>query len=540
MAALGQDSPISDEEAVYLLHPDEEEAPPPYTRHSTEDILRTRAQLDINAEQESLRKEKTIKWRLYISHSLSTWNSRVFEFACLLFIGHLWEDTLLPVSIYALVRSASAICLAPMVGWYVDRGDRLRTVRLSIVGQRVAVLLWIGGFMFAEYMTWGQDKDKVLSLGTLFLLIPFGCVEKLCSIMNLVAIERDWVVVTAESTLCGLDVLNSQMRRIDLACKLLGPLFIALVDGYKYDLAIVLIFSMNVSSILIEYFAIADVYRRVPALRTGRPTVLDPPDGSPPEQNNSFRQPFVHFHAQIRFFFKSLHAYSQHTVFFPSLALSLLYLTVLSFSGQMIIYLLSIKGPKDIQLAFPTTSIGLLRTLSVTFEMLATWLAPAIMKRVGPTRAGLWAISWQLTFSWIAVSLNWYFQPSYISAWVLVSGVILSRVGLWSFDLCVQIIVQEGVDPTTRGSFSALEASLQNFFELLAYISTIIFPRPSDFQYPAFMSAAAVLVACILYAEYVRRTRGHLIHLSRCWDGKKDEGQRRRSQGQAIRLRELA
>lgn len=313
-------------------------------------------------------------------------------------------------------------------------------------------------------------------------------------------------------------------------------------------------FSIDASDIRFE------VYRRVPALRTGRPTVLDAPDDSPPEQSNSFRRPFVYTHAQIRSFLKSLHDYSQHTVFLPSLALSLLYLTVLSFSGQMIIFLLSIKGPKDTQLAFPTTSIGLLRTLAVTFEMLATWLAPAIMKRVGPTRAGLWTISWQLIFSSIAVSLNWYIQPSYISAWLLVSGVILSRVGLWSFDLCVQIIVQEvrlptppsplltlhtskknpqGVDPTSRGSFSALEASLQNFFELLAYISTIIFSRPSDFQYPALMSAAAVLIASILYAEYVRRTRGHLIHLSRCWDGKKGEVQRRRRQERDIRLREL-
>ena len=49
------------------------------------------------------------------------------------------------------------------------------------------------------------------------------------------------------------------MRRIDLACKLLGPLFIALVDGYQYGLAIMLIFGMNILSVLIEYFAIADV-----------------------------------------------------------------------------------------------------------------------------------------------------------------------------------------------------------------------------------------------------------------------------------------
>lgn len=132
MVLPGQNDPTSDEEAVRLLIQDEEEAPPPYTRHSTEDTSRSRTQLDVASEQDRLRKEKSIKRRLYISHFLSTWNSRVFEFACLLFIAHLWKDTLLPVSVHALVRSASAICLAPMVGRYVDRGDRLKTVRLSI------------------------------------------------------------------------------------------------------------------------------------------------------------------------------------------------------------------------------------------------------------------------------------------------------------------------------------------------------------------------------------------------------------------------
>ena len=28
---------------------------------------------------------------------------------------------------------------------------------------------------------------------SLLVLVPFGCMEKLCSIMNLIAIERDWV-----------------------------------------------------------------------------------------------------------------------------------------------------------------------------------------------------------------------------------------------------------------------------------------------------------------------------------------------------------
>ena len=53
--------------------------------------------------------------------------------------------------------------------------------------------------------------------------------------------------------------LNSQMRRIDLICKLGGPLFIALVDGLSTQVAIFLTLGMNIVSIPIEYFTIGQV-----------------------------------------------------------------------------------------------------------------------------------------------------------------------------------------------------------------------------------------------------------------------------------------
>lgn len=49
------------------------------------------------------------------------------------------------------------------------------------------------------------------------------------------------------------------MRRIDLACKLLGPLFIALVDGISTESAIIVNFGMNLSSVVVEYYSIAVV-----------------------------------------------------------------------------------------------------------------------------------------------------------------------------------------------------------------------------------------------------------------------------------------
>src|SRR5438876_1033420 len=74
----------------------------------------------------------SITRRLYISHFLSTWNSRVFEFGAMLFIANIFPGTLMPASVYALVRAASAICIAPVVGRYIDGRNRLDVVRISI------------------------------------------------------------------------------------------------------------------------------------------------------------------------------------------------------------------------------------------------------------------------------------------------------------------------------------------------------------------------------------------------------------------------
>ena len=70
--------------------------------------------------------------RLYISHFLSTWNSRVFEFGAVLYLASIFPGTLLPMSVYALTRGVSAILFSPAVGQCIDTGNRLQVVRLSI------------------------------------------------------------------------------------------------------------------------------------------------------------------------------------------------------------------------------------------------------------------------------------------------------------------------------------------------------------------------------------------------------------------------
>ena len=432
MASPSQHECSSEEEVPFLVHdPSLAERTSSPTRPSPRDIPDIRPQMQ-HLEVIDPADVSGIKPRLYVSHFLSTWNSRVFEFGAVLFLARIFPGTLLPPSIYALVRAASAICFAPLVGRYVDQGDRLEVVRHSIVGQRLAVILSCLGFWALFTNITGFPSLRLLLMA---LLAVLACVEKLCSIMNLIAIERDWVVIVAEKSHYGLEVLNSQMRRIDLICKLVGPLAIALMDAYSTTIAIIAVLGMNAFSVLIEYFAIATVYGKISALqaRPGVSTNVDVSSATS-EVPGAWRLGSLCV-TQTQCIYYGIVDYVRHQVFLPSIALCLLYFTVLSFSGQMVTYLLSV--------GLSSAQVGVLRTLSTAIELSATWLAPIAMDRVGPLRGGLWFINWQMSFLAGAITFFWVERTPSVAALALVTGVIFSRVGLWGFDLCVQITIQE-------------------------------------------------------------------------------------------------
>ena len=83
-------------------------------------------------DSESPRLFKRVLVRLYISHFLSTWNSRMFEFGAVLFLASIFQGTLLYASVYALVRSLAAVVCSSWLGSVVDRASRLDAVRQSI------------------------------------------------------------------------------------------------------------------------------------------------------------------------------------------------------------------------------------------------------------------------------------------------------------------------------------------------------------------------------------------------------------------------
>lgn len=129
--------------------------------------------------------------RLYISHTLSTWNSRTFEFGAVLFLASLFPGTLFYTSLYALSRAGAATILSSWVGHLIDSWDRLRCVRASIVWQRVPVAISCLAFVMLSHLD--GSKSTVAEWALFGAAVALACVEKLASVANTVSVERDWV-----------------------------------------------------------------------------------------------------------------------------------------------------------------------------------------------------------------------------------------------------------------------------------------------------------------------------------------------------------
>lgn len=225
------------------------------------------------------------------------------------------------------------------------------------------------------------------------------------------------------------------MRRIDLFCKLIAPVFISLVDSFSTQVAILTVLGLNTASVLIEYVAIAQVYLSVPTLKKIPATILQADDLDDSATQTLHRSPRS-LMSRLRGTLAPWQEFATSKVFLASFALSLLYLTVLSFGATMTTYLL--------HSGFSPLEVSCMRIGSVAAELSGTWIAPIIMNRIGPIRSGLWFLNWQFccVAGAAAVYVPWD-SNSQLVAGCLVIGVALSRVGLWGFDLSVQFLVQE-------------------------------------------------------------------------------------------------
>jgi iron-regulated transporter 1 len=223
--------------------------------------------------------------------------------------------------------------------------------------------------------------------------------------------------------------MNATMRRIDLFCKLAGPLFVSLLTIKSAPFTAWFLTGSNLVSLPFEYFFILFVYKSFPDLAVKEPSQHEP----------------SRLHRWPQRTYASWKTYYNSPLFAASFALCILYLTVLSFGGisvhftnigAMIAFLSQYSG-------FSTPLIAGLRAIAVIVGIAATFLSSPFIHRIGAIRTGIWFLSWQTIFLLpIPLTIFLNLSPG-LQGGLLVGFVSISRLGLWGFDLTEQYLVQK-------------------------------------------------------------------------------------------------
>eukprot|EP01062_Namystynia_karyoxenos_P084224 TRINITY_DN9863_c0_g1_i1.p1 TRINITY_DN9863_c0_g1~~TRINITY_DN9863_c0_g1_i1.p1 ORF type:complete len:596 (+),score=120.11 TRINITY_DN9863_c0_g1_i1:101-1888(+) len=229
---------------------------------------------------------------LYVSHFLSAFGDRMWQFAVPLLFMDIWTETLLPSAATGFAVSGSCVLLMPYVGSIIDRSSsRLATMRWAIIGEAVCITLAAALFWpFVNSIHDGASAPILSSVSDISLvgIILLSVGAELTMRGGTLSLERDWAVVIAgavagaEGKSARQTQINSTMRTIDLGCKLLGPAafgFVAQYAGAHYGdtgvaaraarihVSVGTIAVWNLFFVPIEYFTLRILYGRVPELQ---------------------------------------------------------------------------------------------------------------------------------------------------------------------------------------------------------------------------------------------------------------------------------
>lgn len=205
-------------------------------------------------EEQGLALTKGQSWNLYLSHFLSTWNARGYEFAAVSILSgaaasskltrwYIRKDYLYSISVSrdfnsffntvciqsfctatpkadfhlrGILTTIATLTLSTSVGrWCDEHPSRLQTLRITIFVQRICVVLACFGWIFIveeEFLGGGFlavvrgershkkpngdtvfDRNPWAKAAIMVVVMVLGIGERLSAVGNMMVMERDWV-----------------------------------------------------------------------------------------------------------------------------------------------------------------------------------------------------------------------------------------------------------------------------------------------------------------------------------------------------------
>ena len=482
-----------------------------------------------NEDRQDLRR---LPWKIYVSRALSAWGDRLWSFGAGIFMVELAPDNLRLVSIYGLVLSISVILFGAPIGNWIDKSQRLKAARIFLATQNlvtslscVILGLYFGQVGIEYWPSWIPDAVPIVT-------IILAAISQLASVGSKIVVEKDWIVVIADSNDDRLAQINAVFRTIDLTALTLSPLSAGLVfDLISNYAAAYFIAAWNVVSVIFEYLLLQFIYEEFPQLSHKKIfEEQEIKDNDIGETKKTKCNPF----SKLVEAFQSWILYMTYPVRNAGLGLACLYMTVLGFDNITYGYCL--------QQCVRESLLGGLVGISAICGVSGSVAFPFLRKSLGLAKTGLFGFTCLIGTLGLCVASIWIdgspFDPyyfandhnatstndvpdpiivdpmedcsvsSYNSVIVLMSGLITARFGLWISDLTITQILQEKVPEEHRGTIGGVQNGINSAMDTIKFILVIALPEQETFGWLILASFASICIGAIFYATYaVKLTR---------------------------------
>ena len=446
------------------------------------------------------------------------------------------SDLMAP-TIFGLATFGFKFLFGPAAGRWMDRTDRMRVVRTGIALQAVGVCAALGvlGLLVlqrdaAPHGTLSSEAairmDDPASTRDLFpagsrrgltsaggvpaillaLMVLCGILESLGALISSVAVKKDWVPSIWAPKDPILSWINTAMANIDLLAEIAGPLGGGVVlqsFGGDAALGFTLIGLANVVTFGLELMLLRAVYYSNAQLQAPKP-VPERAGGESASSEGGHAAGGSGDDGCCAGMLGTWSAFLSHPSGIPLLVISysLLYFTVLSPHGVVLTAYLQTRG-------LSPPALAAFRAAGALAGVGGMGAFGALRERVGLRRLAsvhLWVLATAVLVA--ALSFAATLSQDGLSAPMaaFLGLVVLSRFGLYGFDVAVLQLQQVHVDETLRGSVGSVESSLCSMGTASVLVGTLVASASGDphaFDLLVFASAGFVGSAAIVYTAWV-------------------------------------
>ena len=190
-------------------------------------------------------------------------------------------------------------------------------------------------------------------------------------------------------------------------------------------------------------------------------------------------------------------AYTKSSVLFASIAYCMLYVNVLS-GGVLVTSYLRFKGISYL-------TLGVTKGFGAVFGIFGTLITPYLhnQKNLSMESVGMITI-WLFFVTLIPVGIGYVVigENAMALPYIMLCCMIIARMGLWSFDLSINQLMQTRNHSEVRAQVNGTQVAFCQLFYMVSSILTMVFHEVEQFFIVIWVTLSVLLAACLLYSMW--------------------------------------